>query len=349
MSPRPPSIRKRQSVQLLDLQSRVEQLQTDNRAHQDARHLAEEAALSAAAIRDEHANRIRNAEQAIADRDVQIGEKEEHIRELRDSVENLQNEVDRLAQENANLTEQNQGIATRAQEYASLKTEHDHTHKQWQDALIAITALKAQHDHMNSKMEQMVREEIDKATADQEKEIERLQNELDASMEQVRVLQQQLLASKQADDSFMSYKDEDWFDSACQQMCQHIQQWVLRFSKFSDSKPCRLSSEIKDETIVNRLDDSVLDGSDVDDLLRDRVKRRDVFMSIVVSLLWEHIFTRYLFGLDQSQRQKLKSIEKQLTEIGTSYMIPLQACILNLPRSPKSCGTMASNNSLIAL
>jgi hypothetical protein len=349
MSPRPTSVRKRQSLQLLDLQSRVEQLQTDNRSLQDAKHLAETAALSAATARDEHVNTLRNAEQAVAERDIQINEKEEHIRELREGVGNLQNEVDRLAQENANLTEQNQGIASRAQQYTNLKTEHDHTHRQWQEALIAITALKAQHDHMNSKMEQMVREEIEKATADQEREIERLQTELDASMEQVRALQQQLLTSKQASDTFLAYKDEDWFDSACQQLCQHIQQWVLRFSKFSDNKQCRLSSEIKDETIANRLDDAILDGSDVDDLLRDRVKRRDVFMSIVVSLLWEHIFTRYLFGLDQSQRQKLKSIEKQLTEIGMLYVFHLHRLILIHSRSSKSRGAVASNNTLITI
>jgi chromosome segregation ATPase len=318
MSPRPQSLRKRQSTHILDLQSRVEQLQSDNRSLHDARSQAEQAALDAAGARDAHANTIRNAEQAVAQRDVHISEKEEDIRELRETVGTLQNEVDRLAQENAQLTEENHGIATSAQEYTNLKTEHDTTHKRWQDALIAIAALEVQHKHMNDKMESMVREEIDKATADQEREIERLQSELDASMEQVKALQQQLLASKQANESFLTTRDEDYFDSTCQQLCQHVQQWVVRFSKFSDNKLCRLSSEIKDDTIVNRLDDAILDGSDVDDLLRDRVKRRDVFMSIIMSLLWEHIFTRYLFGLDQSQRQKLKAVEKQLVEIGTS-------------------------------
>jgi chromosome segregation ATPase len=316
MSPRPQSLRKRQSSHILDLQSRVEQLQSDNRSLHDARSQAEQAALDAASTRDAHANTIRNAEQAVAERDVNIREKDEHIRELRENVESLQNEVDRLAQENAQLTEENHGIASSAQEYTNLKSEHETTHKRWQDALIAIAALKAQHTHMNGKMESMVREEISKATVDQEREIERLQSELDASMEQVKALQQQLLSSKQSNESFLALRDEDYFDAACQQLCQHVQQWVLRFSKFSDNKLCRLSSEIKDDTIINRLDDAILDGSDVDDMLRDRVKRRDVFMSIVMSLLWEHIFTRYLFGLDQSQRQKLKSVEKQLMEIG---------------------------------
>jgi tetratricopeptide (TPR) repeat protein len=42
-------------------------------------------------------------------------------------------------------------------------------------------------------------------------------------------------------------RDEDHFDSACQQLCQHLQQWVLRFSKFSDMRPCRLTNEINNE------------------------------------------------------------------------------------------------------
>jgi len=41
-----------------------------------------------------------------------------------------------------------------------------------------------------------------------------------------------------------------------------------------------------------------------------------VFMSIVMSMMWEHVFTRYLFGMDRDQRQKLKTLEKTLTEIG---------------------------------
>ncbi|KAL6412895.1 involucrin repeat protein [Ilyonectria robusta] len=52
----------------------------------------------------------------------------------------------------------------------------------------------------------------------------------------------------------------DHFDLRCQQLCSHIQQWVLRFSKFSDMRTCHLTSEIKDEKAVDRLDNAVLDG-----------------------------------------------------------------------------------------
>jgi hypothetical protein len=102
-----------------------------------------------------------------------------------------------------------------------------------------------------------------------------------------------------------------------------VQQWVLRFSKFSDMRSCRLTGEINDEKIIDRLDNSVLDGSDVDTYLRDRIRRRDIFMSMTMNMIWEFVFTRYLFGMDREQRQKLKSLEKHLSERGTPQAVRL--------------------------
>ena len=150
-----------------------------------------------------------------------------------------------------------------------------------------------------------------------------MRDELDFATNKIRELQASIQTS--TTDDFLNLRDEDYFDSACQQLCQHVQQWVLRFSKFSDSRPCRLSSDldkVKDlkaserDKLEDRLDGAVLDGSDVDQLLGDRQKRRDVFMSVVMSMLWEHVFTRYLFGMDREQRQKLKTLEKTLSEVG---------------------------------
>jgi hypothetical protein len=338
MSPRPPSVRKRQSLAILDLESRLDQLSTENRDLHEARAKADQAASAASLELASQANTVRHATQAVADRDVQISERNDTIRELREEVDELQNEVARLAQENANLTEDNHGMLSQAQErVTTLQSDHDHAHNQWQDALIAIAALKAQHKIMSDKMEGKVRGEIARATADQEREIEKLRGELGESMEQIRSLQEQLLAAKQANDDFLMVRDEDYFEPACQQLFKHIQQWVMRFSKFSDGVGCRLSSEIKDEAIENRLDDTILDGSDVDLLLADRVKRRDVFTSLAVSIIWEYVFTRYLFGLDRAQRQKLKSIEKQLTDIG-KCPFGLPVLIVQAPRAPFPSG-----------
>jgi myosin heavy subunit len=308
MSPsRPHTLRKRQSLQIVDLESRVEQLARENRELQEARSRLESTSRDLSGERQTYTSTVRNATEQIAQRD-------EQIRELQDNLASLQNEVDRLAQDNALLTEQNQGIAT--DKALDISSGQDESYAKWQEALVVISALKIQQKTMSDNMEGMVRDEISKATADQEREIQRLQSELNESMEQTQKLQQQILTQNGTGDDFLVVRDEDYFEGACTQLCSHVQQWVLRYSKFSDTKACRLSSDVKDDKIEARLDDAILDGSDVDALLNDRVKRRDVFMSVVMSMIWEYVFTRYLFGLDQSQRQKLKSIEKQLTEIG---------------------------------
>lgn len=86
-------------------------------------------------------------------------------------------------------------------------------------------------------------------------------------------------------------------------------------------RACRLTSEINDEKIIDRLDNAVLDGSDVDTYLSDRVRRRDIFMSMTTTMIWEFVFTRYLFGMDREQRQKLKSLEKILLEVGPPHAV----------------------------
>ena len=117
-------------------------------------------------------------------------------------------------------------------------------------------------------------------------------------------------------------RDEDYFDDACLHLCQRIQQWVLRFSKISDKRGCRLTGELSDDKVIDRLESAVLDGSDVDSYLVDRIKRRDIFTSVVVTMMWEFIFTRYLFGLDREHRQKLKSLENILGEGGGLFYDP---------------------------
>jgi len=39
-------------------------------------------------------------------------------------------------------------------------------------------------------------------------------------------------------------------------------------------------------------------------------------MSMTMTMIWDFVFTRYLFGMDREQRQKLKQLEKTLLEVG---------------------------------
>lgn len=300
----------------MDLESRMDQVVVENRMLQEAKAKAEQAMQDANQDREVHANTIRQATEAVASRDLAIQEKDMLISQLRNTLDQLQNEVSRLTEENAHLSAQHQELqATANHGHESLQTQNAHAHAQWQTTSRELEELKLQHQTLNTGMEQIVRDEIANALEDKDAEIQRLQEQLETAMEQIKILQRDILTTKQGE-SFLNVRDEDWFDSACQQLCTHVQQWVLRFSKFSDQKACRLSSDIKDVKIRDRLDDAVLDGSDVDVLLADRVKRRDVFMSVAMSMIWEYVFTRYLFGMDREQRQKLKTLEKTLNEVG---------------------------------
>ena len=277
-------MRRRQSMQVLELESKVEQLIAENRMLADARFQVEQSSGK------------QNAS-LVAERDAEIDS-------LRQSIAFLQREVNRLSEVNEGLNSANAQLAiNHDSRYHSLEAQHA-------DASRELGELRAAHDHHSTTL------------ADKDAEIADLRSQLEATKEQIRQMQHQILSAQPADSpDFLSLKDVDHFDHRCQQLCSHVQQWVLRFSKFSDMRACRLTSEINDEKIIDRLDNAVLDGSDVDIYLRDRVRRRDVFMSMTMSMIWEFVFTRYLFGMDREQRQKLKSLEKILLEVGPPHAV----------------------------
>jgi hypothetical protein len=316
-------------MQIIDLQGQLEQLAAQNRSLEESKAKADEVIQQAQYQRQVEEQVISEAVQA---RDREIQQKDVDIAQLRDTLQQLQQEVNRLSELNNSLQEANHNLTHHSEErFAQLHAEGQHVTEQWQQSTKELEDLRAQHSQMTSGMESAVRGEIALALDDRNAEIERLTAELASAQAQIKNLQKQLLASRKQGESFLTVRDEDYFDSACQQLCQHVQQWVLRFSKFSDTRACRLSSEVAGdhrldsatrEKIETRLDNAILDGSDVDMLLADRVKRRDVFMSVVMTMIWEYVFTRYLFGMDREQRQKLKSLEKTLSEVGKSMFVP---------------------------
>ncbi|KAH8602505.1 hypothetical protein B0O99DRAFT_499299 [Bisporella sp. PMI_857] len=275
-------MRRRQSMQVLDLESKLEQLAADNRV------------LTEAKAQAEHALQLtQHASSTLVERDAEIDA-------LKRTLDWLRKEVTRLSEVNDGLTSANITLGNQHNDrYGQLEAQHTQATRELQE-------LRATHENLSSGKDQ---------------EIERLRAELDAAKEQIRTMQRQILASKPDNLAFLTIRDEDYFDTACQQLCQHVQQWVLRFSKFSDMRACRLTKEINNDKIIDRLDNAILDGSDVDNYLADRVKRRDVFMSMTMTMIWEYVFTRYLFGMDREQRQKLKSLEKILLEVGPASAV----------------------------
>ena len=306
-------MRRRQSMQILDLETRLDQLASENRLLKDARSRAERSLEDASNDRSQQTHAM---DEAIRTRDLYLQQKDSELNELRQMLETLRSEVTRLTEVNGDLTASRDSINAKHEErYGQLEAEHTNVRQSWHQSTRELDDLRQQHTQLSGGMEGIVRHEISVALEEKNVELQKLREELDGAKDQIRRLQQQILASKSTE-NILTSRDEDYFDGQCQQLCQHVQQWVLRFSKFSDGVDCRLSAEISDEKIIDRFENAILDGSDVDKYLAHRVKRRDVFMSVVMTMVWEFIFTRYLFGMDREQRQKLKSLEKTLLEVG---------------------------------
>jgi outer membrane murein-binding lipoprotein Lpp len=285
-------MRRRQSMQVLDLEARVEQLAAENRMLAEAKELAEHSLQSS-----------QRATLALADRDAEVDS-------LKQTLDWLHREVERLKEVNDGLTSANITLGRQHNErYGALESQHA-------DAARELEDLRQSHRGLSGGVEDVVMERVAAATEEKDREIAQLRQDLEAAHERIKEMQREILRAKDGDNEFLVFRDEDYFDAACQQLCQHVQQWVLRFSKFSDMRACRRTNEINNDKIIDRLDNAVLDGSDVDEYLSDRVKRRDIFMSMTMTMIWEFVFTRYLFGMDREQRQKLKSLEKTLLEVG---------------------------------
>lgn len=279
-------------MQVLDLEARLEQLAAENRMLAEAKEQAE---------MNLHASQRATGD--LADRDAEIDT-------LKRTLDWFHKEVERLKEINDGLTSANITLGRQHDDrYGQLEAKHAQTTRELEDERVA-------HGNLSAGMAGIIQNKIQEELQNKDRELLRLREELESAREQIKEMQRQILSSKSGDAEFLTIRDEDYFDNACQQLCQHVQQWVLRFSKFSDMRACRLTNEINNDKIIDRLDNAVLDGSDVDDYLADRIKRRDIFMSMTMTMIWEYIFTRYLFGMDREQRQKLKSLEKTLLEVG---------------------------------
>ncbi|OQE41918.1 hypothetical protein PENCOP_c004G00364, partial [Penicillium coprophilum] len=301
---RPPSVRRRRSMQhLQDIETRLDQLISENRLLIAARDEAEHKLKNSSVAR-------RKSDRALNTRDGDLRDRESEVEQLKNSVEWLQKEMARLTQENEGLTASNSALAVA--HAAEINTVRESSTRE-------LGELQSQHTQLSSQMEDRVRQEIESALAQKDIELRRLRTELEEARDKVKELQQQIAAS--VHDNALVFRDEEYFDAACQKLCGHVQSWVVRFSKHNDKRRCRPLSELQDEKIADRFDNALLDGSDPDVYLSDRVRRRDVFMSVVMTMVWEYIFTRYLFGMDREQRQKLKSLEKQLGEVGPTRAV----------------------------
>ena len=124
-------MRKRQSMQLLDLQVKLDQLLSENRTLQDAKARADVNLNEVVHQQNEHTSAL---VEAIESRDLYLKEKDEELNELRRTLDGLHNEVSRLTKVNEGLQGSTKGISSEhEQRYSQLESEHAEVHERWKE------------------------------------------------------------------------------------------------------------------------------------------------------------------------------------------------------------------------
>ncbi|EYE97360.1 uncharacterized protein EURHEDRAFT_451266 [Aspergillus ruber CBS 135680] len=290
---------------LQQLESRLDQLISENRLLSAEREAAEDKLKKTTLAR-------RKSDQALNSQNTDLRDRSEEVEELRKSVDWFQKEVNRLNEENEGLTETN----------ANLTAAHEREHQELQESSARkIEELRTRYRQATADTRDLIRRELDVHLAQKNAELRRLSEELQEEQEKVQQLQQKLATSE-----VLIHRNDQFFRAACHNLYARVQHWVKRFSKHSDHRNCRTFHDMqKDKKLVarfdidkltGRFDNAILDGSDVEYYLADRVGRRDVFISVVMTMMWKFIFAPYMFGMDSEKQQKLSGLEEQLTEAG---------------------------------
>jgi len=280
-------------MQILALEDRVEMLVAENRQLQEAKIRAEESLQNS--VHQKHID-TRRKQEAVEESDWEGFRSEaQRFQAFAGEYERLTNVNGQPSGEKAHSIETNQ----------TLTTGGDQAFQQW----------RSRSEELISSMKNNARGKITLTTADRDTETERLRHELQAAAEQIKTLQEQILTAKQTDSS-LTIRDDNYFDRACQELYENVNQWVRRFSEISRTRACTLSSEIRDQELKVLLKKTTLDGSNVDTYLADRVKRRDVLMSVVMHMIGERVFASYLFGMGRMQREVLQALERNFYQVG---------------------------------
>ncbi|KAL3263430.1 hypothetical protein ABHI18_001819 [Aspergillus niger] len=108
--------------------------------------------------------------------------------------------------------------------------------------------------------------------------------------------------------------DEEGFQYSLAKLFGRCSRWVSMLLEHSNNAPCLSLGELTFEHIADRFRNAILDGSDVDGLLANPLFRKNTFISVTMTMVWEFIFTRYLFGLERPIRSAIKRLEKELAQ-----------------------------------
>ncbi|KAI5783084.1 hypothetical protein FPQ18DRAFT_248072, partial [Pyronema domesticum] len=271
---RPPSIRRRQSLKLMDLEQRLENIGAENATLiQDKANLEKNLAEHKAHHKKSKA--ISNLKLATAHKTLE--DKTNEIEELKKKIAWYQSEV--------------QSLNEKTEELLRLTSEH----RSLQTRTSSESLINASH-------------------AQKDAEISLLRAELSKAREDVRGLERKIM-SRQSN-RYLDIKDTSHFASSAQSLFEEVLQWCTDFSSFSAGRRCVHVHRITDEKVKDRFEQIMLDDRGVRRMLKDKDETRRILplTAIMMRLIWEFIFTRYLFGLETEERQKLLQLERMLSE-----------------------------------
>jgi hypothetical protein len=304
---RPPSIRRTQSLKIVDLEQKLESLGNENTTlTQEKANL--EKSLNHSRLAHQKSSAALN--EKIEDATRVLREKQSQIEVLNKKIEWYQEEVIRLNNTNDSLSQTNASLHGYKQNYASLTERYEHK----QEKLIKISQ---EHSQLQSRFEEMeinIENRIKSEIKDKDVELEMLRVELVKAREEVKNLQRRI-AGRQSN-RYLDLKGPTHFVESCRILFNDVQRWCDDFSRMSAGRKCVHVHRVTDDAVKEKFENVMLDDRGVRSMLKDEARRPQVFTAILMRLIWEMVFTRYLFGLEVEDRQNLLALECTLAEVG---------------------------------
>jgi hypothetical protein len=312
---RPPSIRRRQSLKLTDLEQKVETLGAENSglvqqnanlsktlSEVQATHKEAEAALN---------TKLDDAQKVLADKISEIEELGKKLMWYQEEVERLTSTNESLVENNKGLVKNNKGLST------AYKMSQANFTMRLEKKTAALAELSQEHADLQARyaaLENNRSASLEKEIEQKDAELALLHAELQKAREEVRGLERKVMARQS--NRYLDIKDPVHFAVSAEALFQEVQRWCEEFSRFSAGRRCTHVHRVTDEAIKERFENVMLDDRGVRRMLKDESRRATALSAILMRLIWEFVFTRYLFGLETEERQKLLSLERTLAEVG---------------------------------
>ena len=324
-------MRKRQSLQLLDLENQVFKLTTENTelGHQNTQ-LFEES--------KRYKRQVTELDDSLEKQKELLAKRDRELLELQESVAFYRKEVTRLSEANDSLAATNNTIQDAfKKDIAQINKKYDRKREHLIHLSKEHSDLQKQYSDLQSGMEKIIRQEIKVAIQDKDAEIDKLKSELGNARLMVEKLQKEALtaaaetaqqitnaqeAGKKEVNKYLNLKPEEYFPTAWKDFTDAILSWCGKFSRGSE-RSCLSLHRIADEWVRDRVEVVMLDDTGVRRLLKDKAKREIVLAAVVMRIIREAVFTRYLFGLTAEERQKLNGLERHLAESGPPSAVNL--------------------------